>query len=342
MSELHRAVQAEVAAHTPTLPPSFEALKARRRSRDRRRAGVAVAASALAVAGIAFVPGLLATPERLSSGVAAEPVADGRNPQTTTIGGLEVRRDGSAAITGAYTDPQDPAALFVYAGRADKPSQCDVFAAVRVVKQDATSVTLDAAAYKPAEPPAPNTGCDAMLRPLQQHRLDLGIPLAGRRVLDSDGRELRVLDIGTLLVPSRLPEGYRQPGKLTVGVGTADAGNDVTLHTYNGPDSRTQLEIYQGIASKVPGRDEPVGPFVVDRPTVRGHSAVVTETPGLQDLTCLRWRERPDFAVMVCSRGYPPPFGSAELQAVAASMGPAGDRQPTPDTAPAASGAPAG
>jgi hypothetical protein len=53
---LHQAVQAEIAAHTPILPPSFGALKARKKARDRRRTLSAVAASALAVGGIAFVP----------------------------------------------------------------------------------------------------------------------------------------------------------------------------------------------------------------------------------------------------------------------------------------------
>jgi hypothetical protein len=56
VSDLHQAVQAEIAAHIPTLPPSFEALKARKRARDRRRTGAVAAVSALAVAGIAFVP----------------------------------------------------------------------------------------------------------------------------------------------------------------------------------------------------------------------------------------------------------------------------------------------
>jgi hypothetical protein len=56
VSDLHQAVQAEIAAHTPSLPPSFDQLKARKRARDRNRGVAAVAASVLAVAGIAFVP----------------------------------------------------------------------------------------------------------------------------------------------------------------------------------------------------------------------------------------------------------------------------------------------
>jgi hypothetical protein len=322
VSDLHQAVQAAIAAHTPTLPPSFAALKARRTRQARARSAAAVALAAVAVTGVAVVPGLIQNSDRHPSGVAAGAVADGRNPDTTTVMGVEVRKVGSADVTGAYTDPQDPSALFVYAGRAPKPGYCADYAAVRVAAQDAQTVTLDAARYEPATTPPPNLACTTTLPPPQQHRLNLGIPLDGRRVVDTDGHELKVLDTGTLLVPTALPDGYRGPGKLTVGYGSSDdAGNDVTVHTYAGPDSQTQLEVYQGVADKVPGRDEPVAPsVVVDRPTVRGHSAVVTETAGLQDLTCLRWRERQNYVVLVCSRGNPAPLDSSALQAVADSV----------------------
>jgi hypothetical protein len=56
---LHRAVQAEIAARTPSRWPSFEALKARKKARDRRRGLAAASASALAVAGVAFLPSML-------------------------------------------------------------------------------------------------------------------------------------------------------------------------------------------------------------------------------------------------------------------------------------------
>lgn len=327
MSELHQAVQAEIAAHTPTLPPSFDALKARRARKLRTRSAAAVALAAVAVTGVAVLPGLTSNPDRLPTGIAAEAVADGRGPQTVTVDGVEVRKVGSAKVTGAYTDPEDPSALFVSAGRAEKPGHCSDYAAVRVVEQDAETVTLEAATYKPTQQPPENFGCTLELPPPQQHRLDLGVPLDGRRLVDTNGNEFKVLDTGTLLVPTALPEEYRLPGTLTVGYsGTDDAGNDVAVHTFSGPDSRTQIEVYQGVANKVPGSDEPVHPsVVVDRPTVRGHSAVVTETAGLQDLTCLYWRESQNYAVMVCNRGYPPPLGSPELQAIADSMRPASD-----------------
>jgi hypothetical protein len=63
VSDLHQAVQAEIASHTPALPPSFEALKARKRARDGRRTAASVVVSALAVAGIALVPSAVRSDE---------------------------------------------------------------------------------------------------------------------------------------------------------------------------------------------------------------------------------------------------------------------------------------
>lgn len=59
MSDLHQALRSRIAAHTPDRVPPFEALKARRRARDRRRTVVAAAAAGLAVAAVVFVPSVL-------------------------------------------------------------------------------------------------------------------------------------------------------------------------------------------------------------------------------------------------------------------------------------------
>jgi hypothetical protein len=335
VSDLHQAVQAEIAAHTPTRPPSFDALKARRTRKVRAKSTAAVALAAAAVASAAVVPSLLTDPKPLPGGLAAEATADGQPPEELTDNGIELRRTGDTDISGAHTDPADPTALLVYAGRAEPAGHCADFAVVRVVEQTADTVVLDASTYKPTEPPPPDSGCSLVLPPPKQHRLDLGIPLDGRRVLDADGDELDVLDTGTLLQPTALPDGYRLPGQLTVGDGGVDdTTNDVTVHTYAGPNPRNTIEVYQGDPGKVPGRDEPDPSAVIDRPTVRGHPGVVTKTPGLNDLTCLRWRERPDHVVMVCSRGYPPPLRSKQLQDIAASMRPTS--QITAATEPAA------
>jgi hypothetical protein len=339
VSDLHQAVQAEIAAHTPTRPPSFDALKARRTRKVRAKSTAAVVLAGAAVAGAAVVPSLLTDTKPLPGGLAAEATADGQPPEELTEDGIELRRTGDIDISGAYTDPADPTALLVYAGRAERAGHCADFAVVRVVEQTANTVVLDASVYKPTDPPPPDSGCTLALPPPKQHRLDLGIPLDGRRVVDADGDELDVLDTGTLLKPTALPAGYRLPGELTVGYsGVDDTTNDVTVHTYAGPTPRTAIEVYQGDPGKVPGRDEPDPSAVIDRPTVRGNPGVVTKTPGLNDLTCLRWRERPGHVVMVCSRGYPPPLGSQQLQDIAASMRPTSQITAAAEPATAGSG----
>lgn len=76
MSELHRAVQAEIDAHTPALTPPFAAIKARKRSRDRNRLAAAAAALGIVtVASAAFaVPGLgEKRPDRLAPFAAPSP-----------------------------------------------------------------------------------------------------------------------------------------------------------------------------------------------------------------------------------------------------------------------------
>ena len=334
------AARQDLTGFRPTRTPPFALLQARKRSRDRRRTAGAVAASALAVAGIAALPSLTASPERRTSQLAAEAVADGENPQALTIEGVDATRVGSVPITGAYTDPQDPAALYVYAGQVKPLGFCGIYAVVRVAEQDARTVVLDADRYEPAQQAPDDLACTLELPAAKQHRLDLGVPLDGRRLVDSDGNELEVLDTGDLLVPTALPDGYRLPGKLTVGYGGPGlTGSDVTLHTFAGPDAKTQIEVYQGTPATLPGEmPKPPSVIVVDRPSVRGHEGVVTETARLQDLTCLRWEETDDLAVSVCSRGNPAPLGAAELVAVAESM------KPTRDTVPSstASGSSAG
>lgn len=65
------AVREDMSAFQPDRTPPFAALRARKRSRDRRRGGAALVATALAVAGVAFLPTVLSssagrTPEQVA------------------------------------------------------------------------------------------------------------------------------------------------------------------------------------------------------------------------------------------------------------------------------------
>lgn len=76
MSELHDAVQDELAAHRPNQVPPFAAIRARKRSHDRRRfAGGAAALSAVVVSATVIVPSLASSPDRLPTYAAPEPPA---------------------------------------------------------------------------------------------------------------------------------------------------------------------------------------------------------------------------------------------------------------------------
>ncbi len=84
MSDLHRAVEAELDAHRPTLTPPFEAIRARKRARDQRRAAGAAALSVVAVLGVAFLPSSLRPahePANRTTTVAG-PTADQEQDQT--------------------------------------------------------------------------------------------------------------------------------------------------------------------------------------------------------------------------------------------------------------------
>ena len=74
MSDLHLAVQDELDAHRPSLVPPFAAVRARKRSRDRRRLATGGAAlSAVALSAAALVPSMLGGGQDRLPAVASSP-----------------------------------------------------------------------------------------------------------------------------------------------------------------------------------------------------------------------------------------------------------------------------
>lgn len=87
MSDLHRAVEAEIDAFRPNRIPPFSLLLHRRRARDRRirMAGVA-AMSAVAVAGVVFLPFTLAGgSDRVEQNTSQAPTAPGGTTERGTV-----------------------------------------------------------------------------------------------------------------------------------------------------------------------------------------------------------------------------------------------------------------
>lgn len=116
MSDLHRAVEAEIQAFTPENTPPLSAIKERKRSHDRRRYAVTGAAlSVLAFSGIALASSSLTdTTDRVTS------FADGSAPTAPSQPVIfEVHTDGSVPVN----DPRLGAGLD---GCLDLPGTSDV------------------------------------------------------------------------------------------------------------------------------------------------------------------------------------------------------------------------
>ena len=112
MSDLHRAVQAEINAWAPrAAPPALDALAARKRSRDRRRlaAGGAALSAVVVAAAAVLAPSLGTGGDRLAPGPVAAPGGPGGEsrqyhvqPSTTQVlnTNLEAERDACFALPG--------------------------------------------------------------------------------------------------------------------------------------------------------------------------------------------------------------------------------------------------
>jgi len=119
VSDLDRAVQAEIDAWTPrTAPPSFDALTGRKRARDRRRLATGGAAlSAVALSAAVLVPLLLGSgPDRLPTVAAPPPTTDPESAETAGVSRAAVR---PAPADGNYQEALAKGVL-----RADPATGC--------------------------------------------------------------------------------------------------------------------------------------------------------------------------------------------------------------------------
>jgi hypothetical protein len=127
MSDLHRALQDRIAAHTPRSLPPFEALAARKRARDRRRYVVAGAAlSVLAVAALTGLPGLRPDPsDRLPQLAQSEAPTDGPSPSGVDRAAIRPPSEDrmQALLTGTLRADPATGCLWIEPGAGIAPVQ---------------------------------------------------------------------------------------------------------------------------------------------------------------------------------------------------------------------------
>jgi hypothetical protein len=266
---------------------------------QRRRWGRAGFASFIAA--VAAIGGAVAIQTLAASGDGNEKVVyhvDGPAEQRMLVDGqtavLQTKLD-PGQIKDVIVDPADPKTLIVHAG-FNTPGMltCDPYTAVRILAQDASTVTIAAYQYQWASPPPT---CDARGGGAQTIRLSLGAPLGDRSVVEEGGtKPMDVLDPKTLLRPRYLPAGYDTVGSLTGG----SSGGGRPIWRFEGPGGAYLLVTVPGPAmlasSPIPARDDPPQRVatcdVVEHPMVRDHRATVC-SGGLTPQVWLRWSEVP-------------------------------------------------
>ena len=186
------AAREDLTAFRPDRTPPFAALRARKRARDMRRGGTALAVTALAVAGIAFVPTLLAgsvapggeTARGEATGPAAQP------PNTVTVGGLAFLRRGTERfVLRPGVRPDDKLGVFVTVPQTHVPDgDCAVHYEPVVASESDNEVTLATWRYTPRQQTGTTVVCNGASQGDRKVRLQLEQAL-GDRPLRIEGRD---------------------------------------------------------------------------------------------------------------------------------------------------------
>lgn len=188
---LDRAVDAQIDAYRPDRVPPFEAIEGRKRSRDMRRGGAALAATALAVAGVAFVPSVLAGSGgpggQTARGDGSGPTAQA--PASLTVDGLEfLRRDTVRFVLGPGVRNGDDLGVYVSVPETYVPDgDCAEHYEPVVASERDDEVVLATWRYTP-EPKQPELFCAGVGHGERTVRLQLDEAL-GDRPLRIEGRD---------------------------------------------------------------------------------------------------------------------------------------------------------
>jgi hypothetical protein len=201
--------------------------------------------------------------------------------------GKTLRYAGDAPWCDPVLDENDPKVVYVCAGQnggtASWGSYGHCTPVARPVAQTESAVTVAVARYaEPLPKPAPGTELVFPAMGLAAVRLEVELaqPLGTRSLIDAhDGAARVVLDPATVLKPSYLPAGYTG-GQATWAGPTPQA----TTRQYQGPGGSLTVEV--GPVSLNRSAEH-----IIEHTTVRGHRAVVSNSPGFEQDILIAWNE---------------------------------------------------
>jgi hypothetical protein len=184
-------------------------------------------------------------------------------------------------------DENNPNIIYVYAsqggGTASWGSYDQSTPVARPVAQTESAVTIAVARYaEPLPKPTPGSevGFPAMGQGAVRLDVELAQPLGTRSLIDAhDGETRAVLDPASVLKPSYLPAGY------TGGQATWAAQPPQTAtRQYHGPGSSLILEVGPPSLNRS-------AEHIIEHTTVRGHTAIVSNSPGFEQDILIAWNE---------------------------------------------------
>lgn len=261
--------------------------------RNRRRAGLLLALAVVVVTAIAGVGVAL----NLSGGDDPAAEADALpSPPTITRGGATYRV-GPTSPAAAALDPSDGRSVVLYATHIEQPEQPECASLeprARIVEETDDVVRIATFDYTARQDVTEDLMCsyttDSPGSEYRALRLRLSEPLGARRLVDDrSGDDIGHLEADFVPVPAYVPKGFDRSHDSHF----TPQGSFLAMRQYHHRRQQSSLEVMVRSATAWQQTGK-----VLDRASVRGHEATVTEEDYQR---CVSWTPRRGLVAEVCS-----------------------------------------